>query len=291
MTTRSNKPLREVLGCPGRMSGPSNLIASARLVLDEIGPAWRSRLALAGVPAPRHIAIGLHPSVGGSDVASGVTSKTGSGHVIRLTISDPAPLTRLRHCLPHELGHVLLDEVDPGSRKWLAGEYAAERIGWEIVRAAGLRPHDNVFVSSDREDQRRWLRPLVAVVNALRSASAEERRHPDDGRYGRDLGRLITAATSLARAEAYRRGQADAGIAVDEPVMPHGLAAALDDLFAPISEHPLPASADAQDLREFLDSTVTALFDRHADFARHVLEDLTVTDASEFIAFAPPRAA
>jgi hypothetical protein len=285
--------LRDVLGCPGSVSGPPNLAEPVRLVLAEIASSWRNRLAGSGTPAAHHLAFHVLASGHISDQASGVCRRTRAGYSVDITLSASIPVPRLRHCLSHELGHVLVNQcvVQGSPDGGLASEYAAERIGWEIALAAGLRPHVDVFAGAEREDQRAWLRPLVAIVGRLRAASPEESGHLDDGPYGRDLRWLFKAAGNMARAEAYRRGQADAGVTVEEPRLPDSLDTALETLCAPITEHPLPPLADASDLREFLEATAGPLNERLADLALHVLRDLAVTNADDFIAAAPARAA
>jgi len=130
--------LRDVLGCPGSVSGPPNLAEPVRLVLAEIASSWRNRLAGSGTPAAHHLAFHVLASGHISDQASGVCRRTRAGYSVDITLSASIPVPRLRHCLSHELGHVLVNQcvVQGSPYGGLASEYAAERIGWEIALGA-----------------------------------------------------------------------------------------------------------------------------------------------------------
>ncbi|HSK48169.1 MAG TPA: hypothetical protein VLA05_09235 [Coriobacteriia bacterium] len=256
------------------VTGPDGPVAQLRKVLVVLRPSWHASFLSGANPSLRfEIRETEEPNVCTGRVA-GVDNDV---HLIEIAISDPAPLDQLRHCVAHELGHVLINTWTRDSEltRGPAGEYAAERIGWQILRDAGLQPHTDVFVSPERYNQLAWLPVLARIIDELRSSPW--RPGDDDTPHLRAQSRLFRAGWTLCRAEAYRRGQHDAGVEVpDEANIPDRLGQELDRVFASLEVNPFPAAITPQSMHGFLSQNTPAIMARQLDF---VIDLPAVVDA------------
>jgi hypothetical protein len=176
------------------------------------------------------------------------------------------------------LAHVLIQTWVPDDQltRGPAGEYAAERIGWEILVDAGLKPHTDVFVSPERHNQLAWLPIIARIIDEMRSTPW--RPGDDDTPHLRARSRLFRAGWTLCRSEAYRRGQHDAGLeALDNVGIPGPLRQELNRVFRSLATCPFPAVITRESMHEFFLNNTPAIMAGQLNFA---LEGLaSVVDA------------
>lgn len=247
------------------VTGQGEAVLQLRKVVEVLRPSWHAWFSPGANPSLRfEIRETEEPSVCTGRVA-GVDNDV---HLIEIAISDPAPLNQLRHCVAHELINTWTRDSE--LTRGLAGEYAAERIGWQVLRDAGLQPHTDVFVSPERYNQLAWLPVLARIIDELRSSPWRPGDH--DTPHLRAQSRLFRAGWTLCRAEAYRRGQHDAGVEVlDEVAIPDRLRHELDRVFASLEADPFPVAITGESTHEFLSRNTPATLARARRF---ILEHL-----------------
>lgn len=293
----SGLPLDQTaLGGRGQLIGPADQVGRFNAAFSLIGPAWQRHFERAGVPLPRILTIAVHPSEEGSGGQVGYggswgnTLMLGPDARIEFAVAPTLDRARLLHMVVHELAHLFVNQATAGERiSGLAGEYAAERIGWEIALAAGLGLGLDISLEAYRKTHRAWLRPLVRISAQLRS-SPPGYRSAEDLRYVRNLRWLQAAAKQITGAEAYRRGQADAGIKpAPEPAIPAVLEAALDELFAPIERWAPASSADGRGWGEFLRVAGSQMASGAGHIGPRPLASLALESQADFLACGRPR--
>lgn len=251
------------------VTGPWDLRAPLRAVLSVMEASWKAWASRGDYPS---VCFDIG-EVDGENVCEGRVAGVSDGaYRIEVRVSRPVPLDRLRHCVGHELGHVLINTWvdDRDLCRGFAGEYAAERIGWDILRGAGLEPNVDVFVSPERENQRAWLPVLVRIFDQI--DASPWRAGDEDTPHLRAQSRRFRAGFTLCRSEAYRRGQHDAGVEViNEADVPEPLRRELDRVFASLSVSPFPVVVSPESLLEFLSRNTSTVMDSERDF---VLEHL-----------------
>jgi hypothetical protein len=272
------------LGCTGLLVGPADLIERTSDVLALLGPVWQAHFERAIVPLPRTLTLRVRPTSPGRDTRTGFEGSWGHAlllgpdAMIELSIGPTLTAARLHHMAAHELAHLFVAQASAGERVSggsLPGEYAAERVGWEIALAAGLRPDKSVSIEAYRKIHRAWLRPLARIALGARQGRT------------RDLRWLDAAAGQIVHAEAYRRGQAGAGVvAFDDPPIPAALEAALDEFFGPIRAWALPALANGQRWQAFMAAMGPQMSSHDGHIGSRSLAALARDNQGEFLAYA-----
>lgn len=284
------------LACLGQLFGPPELVALVQAVIAQVGPAWQAQFERNQVPKPGILNILVQAPSSAAAGNSGSARTLAADAVIELSFASSISAARLRHLVIHELAHVFINQLagDQLPGRGLIGEYAAERMSWQIARDSGLRPGRDVSVEVYRKTHRAWLRPLVMIADRIGTDPVPGR--PEMGpRYTRDLKWLHAGAAQIANAEAYRLGQIDGGIKLRnprrhfEPLIPAALDAALAELFAPLTAADLPPDADGQAWRAFLRLVGPRLVRRGANIGSLSLLSLIEADRGEFLSCARAR--